>query len=116
MKNVLVIDDDIDVVEVLSLYLEVMGFAVETTMEGRKALDMIKEKEYNYIFCDLKMPDMKGDEVLREIERMDKSLVGRFILVTGAVINAELESFFLARYVKILRKPFTFKDIKSILI
>ena len=116
MKKVLVIDDDMDVVEVLSLYLDVMGFAVETTMEGRKALDMIKENEYNYIFCDLKMPDMKGDEVLRKIESMDKSLVKRFILVTGAVISAELESFFLSRSIKILRKPFTFKDIESVVV
>jgi len=116
MKKVLVIDDDIDVVEVLSLYLDMMGFAVETAMEGRKALDMIKKKEYNYIFCDLKMPDMKGDEVLRKIEGMDKSLVKRFILVTGAVISAELESFFLSRSIKILRKPFTFKDIESVIV
>lgn len=116
MKKVLVIDDDVDVVEVLSLYLDMMGFAVETAMEGRKALDMIKNKEYNYIFCDLKMPDMKGEEVLREIEKMDESLVRRFIFVTGAVISAELESFFSARYVKILRKPFTFKDIESVIV
>ena len=115
MKRAIVIDDDTDVREVLSMYLEMMGFSVDTLRGGRLGIEKIKECEYDYIFCDLKMPDMKGDEVLRELERVDKGLIRRFILVTGAMIDEKTEGFFHSKGVRILKKPFTLNDIESIL-
>lgn len=59
MKNILVIDDQIDIQEILADFLRNNGYVVEACSNGVQAAQKIKEKQFSLIITDLMMP--KGD-------------------------------------------------------
>lgn len=67
-KKVLVIEDDEDLVALVSLLLQEDGFAVEIAANGREALDSLARQLPDVILLDMKMPIMNGPEFARELE------------------------------------------------
>ncbi len=112
---VLIIDDDPDVAEVLSTYIRELGYETHVTDSSKKALELIDENSYFAVFSDWKMPDMKGDELLREVKNRNPELASRFTLITGAVVDDETENKLLASGAVLLKKPFRLEQIKNTL-
>ena len=67
-KKVLVIEDDQDLVALVSLLLQGDGYAVEIAANGREALDALARDLPDVILLDMKMPIMNGPEFARELE------------------------------------------------
>ncbi|NTU42479.1 MAG: response regulator [Nitrospirales bacterium] len=67
MKKILVIDDEADIVELLSYNLTKEGFAVDTAYDGEAALKRIKENAYDLLLLDLMLPGIQGLELCRII-------------------------------------------------
>jgi two-component system alkaline phosphatase synthesis response regulator PhoP len=67
-KKILVVDDEKDIVELLSYNLSKEGLTVMTARNGREALERVKQKP-DLIILDIMMPEMNGLEVLREIKK-----------------------------------------------
>lgn len=65
--KVLVVDDDINIVKLIRLYLEKEDFAVCTAYNGKEALKVFKEENPSIIILDIMMPEMDGKQVCREI-------------------------------------------------
>lgn len=69
-KRILVVDDRIVNVRILSLLLKALGFNnVATATSGEKALELIRSEKFNLVLTDLMMPGMDGRELLREIRK-----------------------------------------------
>lgn len=66
--KILVVDDELIVRESLIGWLKKTGYEVSAAEGGRKAMEMLKEKDYDLIFLDIKMPDIGGIEVLDHIK------------------------------------------------
>ena len=64
-KQLLVIDDEENMRHMLSVLLKKSGYSVETAPDGAEALRMVDEKKYDFVLCDLKMPNLGGLEFLR---------------------------------------------------
>ncbi|MNO35865.1 Sensory transduction protein regX3 [compost metagenome] len=69
MTNVLIVDDDQDIVAVLSIYLEAENFHVLFANNGLDALDIVKEKPIDIILLDVMMPEMNGFQFLKELRQ-----------------------------------------------
>jgi DNA-binding response OmpR family regulator len=67
--RVLVIDDDASVHDVARLYLEREGYAIHSAFDGRTGIALVVECDPQLVVLDLMLPDMSGDDVLREIRR-----------------------------------------------
>lgn len=72
--NILVVDDDERLCQSAVSNLEEMGAHAEWTTDGRKAIEMVKERherneDYRIVLIDWKMPNMDGVETIREIHR-----------------------------------------------
>lgn len=72
--NILVVDDDERLCQSAVSNLEEMGVHAEWTTDGRKAIEMVKERherdeDYRIVLIDWKMPNMDGVETIREIHR-----------------------------------------------
>jgi DNA-binding NtrC family response regulator len=67
--KVLIVDDEKDFVEMLSLRLNEMGETVMAVYNGQDCLDTLGENEIDVVVLDIKMPGMDGIEVLQEIKR-----------------------------------------------
>jgi phosphate regulon transcriptional regulator PhoB len=67
MKNILVIDDEADIVELISYNLQREGFVVDTAYNGEEALKKIKDNKHDLIILDLMLPGIKGLELCKMI-------------------------------------------------
>jgi len=69
MTKILIIDDEAPIRRVLRDILENESYQVEDAGTGKEALQLVKEQDFDAIFCDIKMPEMDGIEVLDTIRQ-----------------------------------------------
>ncbi len=69
MTKILIIDDEAPIRRVLRDILENEGYQSEDASTGIEALQLIKEHDFDAVFCDIKMPEMDGIEVLEAIRK-----------------------------------------------
>lgn len=68
MAKILIVDDERSIRNALKDVLEFEGYVVELVEDGLKAIELVKNNKYDLIFCDIKMPQMDGIEVLSKIK------------------------------------------------
>lgn len=73
--KVLIVDDEPDITELLSLYLGSVGFRTEMAGTGRQALEMLAADDFDLVLLDIRMPDMSGVEVLERIHALYGAMV-----------------------------------------
>lgn len=81
MAKILVIDDNIDICQLLERFLTKKGYDVETTISGKNGLDMVKKTFYDLIFCDFKLRDMEGRDVLMKVREISPGT--QVAIITG---------------------------------
>ncbi|PZX54161.1 sigma-54-dependent transcriptional regulator [Algoriphagus chordae] len=81
MAKILVIDDNIDICQLLERFLTKKGYDVETTISGKNGLDMVKKTFFDLIFCDFKLRDMEGRDVLMKVREMSPGT--QVAIITG---------------------------------
>ena len=69
MPRILIIDDEAPIRRVLRDILENESYQVDDAGTGMEALQQIKDQDFDAIFCDIKMPEMDGIEVLEAIRK-----------------------------------------------
>ncbi|MCL1819708.1 MAG: response regulator transcription factor [Oscillospiraceae bacterium] len=74
-KRILVIEDDKNIADLLRLYLERDGFAVDVAHDGRAGLDTFRSDVFDIVLLDIMLPIMDGWDVLREIRAVNKTPV-----------------------------------------
>lgn len=79
--RILVIDDDKNVRESLSLSLENEGFTVDTASNGKDAISKSFENFYNLAIIDWRLPDMEGTKLLGELKETTPKMMK--IMLTG---------------------------------
>jgi DNA-binding NtrC family response regulator len=73
-NKVLIVDDESNVCDFLSEYLEYKGFIPEIALSGVEAIQKIGNDDYDIVLLDLIMPEMNGFEVLEWIKQNKKNL------------------------------------------
>ena len=68
--KVLIIDDDINICELIRLYLEKEGFEAYPVYNGIKAIDAFKENTPSIVILDIMLPGADGWQVCREIRKI----------------------------------------------
>lgn len=81
MRNILIIDDEINICTLLSKFLGKHGFKVDTTMSGATALKMMKEKTFDLVLCDYRLKDTDGAQLLQDIRLINPRTI--VIIITG---------------------------------
>jgi two-component system response regulator AtoC len=79
--NILIVDDEINTLKVLSAALQNSRTHVETARSGEEALDLIKKKKYNLVVSDFKMGGMSGEDLLEKAKTFSPDLP--FVLLTA---------------------------------
>ncbi len=64
MKTILLIDDNKDILENLTEYLEMEGYKILSATNGKNGIELAKQHIPHLILCDTLMPDLDGYEVL----------------------------------------------------
>jgi two-component system, OmpR family, alkaline phosphatase synthesis response regulator PhoP len=81
-KTILVVDDEKDIVDLLSYNLSKEGFTVITARNGKEALEKVKQKP-DLIILDVMMPEMNGLQVIQEMRKDKKATSIPVLLLTA---------------------------------
>ncbi len=104
-KRALVIDDEQIVLDSVGKILKDENYEVDVSLNGREGLNEAIEQEYDIILTDIRMPDIGGMRVLRDVKRAKPSLP--VVIITGyATVKSAVQAMKLgaADYIE---KPFT---------
>ena len=88
-KKILVVDDEVKIVEVISAYLKNEGYEVVFATNGREAIDKYKSNDIDLIILDLMLPDISGEDVCKEIREISDVPIIMLTAKTGedSVLN-----------------------------
>ncbi len=90
-KHILIVDDERAILKGFQAILEMTGYRVSTAENGEEALDMACERFYNLALIDIKLPDMEGTDLLRELQHINPEM--KKVMVTGyASLENAIES------------------------
>jgi len=108
-KRLLIIDDEENMRHMLSSMLKKSGYRVYTASNGSEALDMVDQTLYDFILCDLKMPDMSGMEFFEAAR--DKLWASTVIMMSAyGTIDTAVEAMKKGAY-DFISKPFKLDEV-----
>jgi two-component system NtrC family sensor kinase len=108
---ILVVDDEPLVAALMTDILGLEGYEVETAKNGREALEKIAGRSYDVILSDLRMPELDGVGLYRELEQQRPRLLPRLAFVSGTTEPPEYVSFLEWTGATVLSKPFNIADL-----
>src|SRR3989442_1732133 len=79
--RILIVDDERSIRELLEIVLKKDGFNVTSVRSAVEALTLLKSSDFDLIISDIKMPDMTGIDLLRQLR--ETTFGGQFILLTA---------------------------------
>lgn len=81
MAKILVIDDSLDICQLLDRFLTKKGHEVQTAISGKNGLDLVKKNSFDLIFCDFKLREMDGRDVLKKAKEISPN--SQVVIITG---------------------------------
>lgn len=87
-KQILIIDDDRAVLQSCRHILTDEGYDVETATDGASGLELLKQRPFDLVLIDLKMPGMNGLETLEAAKRADPLVVAIIFTAYGTIQTA----------------------------
>jgi signal transduction histidine kinase len=108
---VLLVEDEEQLAIAVGEALAEAGLNVEHAGDGQEALARVRQRTYDAVVCDLKMPRVDGMLLYRAIAAATPALARRVIFVTGDVAGTEAERFFADTGCRWLPKPFRLADL-----
>jgi CheY-like chemotaxis protein len=119
----LIVDDNDQILDVLSFMLESNNVDYQMVNNGEEALNLISDSAKNpdsffdIIFLDLAMPNMSGFQVVEDLYVNNSLENTKLIVITALELSSEDESNLLKKGVTaILRKPFLIEDVEKLLL
>jgi len=105
-KRVLVVEDEGSIREITVTMLDRNGYAVDAAPDGRHALELLREQDFDLVVCDLIMPGMGGQELYGAVREAGNDVP--FLFVTGFADEQVLAAL---GDVPMLRKPFRMRQL-----
>ncbi|MFC1617122.1 response regulator [Candidatus Margulisiibacteriota bacterium] len=84
MKTILLVDDEVDILKILTLRLEAAGYKIETAKNGNEVFEKIKIAKPDLIFIDYFLPGKNGFLVIKELKESLEYKDIPVLLISGA--------------------------------
>jgi DNA-binding response OmpR family regulator len=113
MASVLVVDDDVDMRDVITLKLELAGIQTAAEADGEAGLAAALETRPDVVLLDWMMPKLSGLEVCRRLREAPETASLPIILLTAKAQEADVERGFAAGADDYIVKPFSPRELVS---
>ncbi len=110
--RILVIDDEAEILEVVTRILERMGHHAVGLTSAEKALDELPKSRFDLIICDVKMPGIGGKGLYRKVKEAYPELAGRLIFTTGDTVSDATRAFLENVGTLYVSKPFMIEELQ----
>ncbi len=111
LGRVLVVDDEPEIAALIRDMLEHAGYEVATAASGAMALELLGTAHFDAIVSDLRMPDMDGAGLWREVSARHPLLADSMLFVTGDTLSPGTREFLRGSRCAWLDKPFSKSDL-----
>ena len=112
--TILYIDDAPSNLFLVELIAEEQGIRLETAISGQLGLQKTKEKEYNLILSDIRLPDITGFQILKELRFESANMFTPVIAFTADVTTSNQRKIVEHGFTAFLSKPFKEDDLLRI--
>ena len=112
-KKVLVVDDNIVNIKLATRLLEQFNLEVNSCLNGRDCIDLIKKNHYDVLFLDHMMPDLDGIATVHILR--DDGCTIPIIALTANSYSGSRDRYISEGFTDYLAKPFKYKDLHKIL-
>ena len=113
-RTILIIDDEPEILELLVDVLRPDGHEVETAGSGASAMQKLRERIFDLVLSDVRMPELDGAGLYRELEQVRPNLTSRFVFMTGDSLSAETRQFIERAGALSLSKPFSPDEVRRV--
>jgi two-component system NtrC family sensor kinase len=110
--RIMVVEDEVEIGEMLAETLRRDGHQTVLASSGRDALAKLAQHEVDIIISDLRMPDMDGPALHRELRRTRPDLAARTLFVTGDTLAADTMSFLSETGMALIDKPIDPNEVR----
>ena len=111
-ENILVVDDEPDMRDALTIALRREGLCISTAANGVEALEKVQGQSFDLIITDVRMPRMGGLALLQELKRTSPTIP--VIMMTGYGRIEDAVEAMKAGAFDYLLKPFSLEDLKAV--
>jgi CheY-like chemotaxis protein len=111
MTRILVVEDQPAILANVARMLRLEGFEVLTARNGAEGLSLALEEQPSLILCDVRMPEMNGDELLDRLGGDSRTAAIPVIFTTASAENPGREDRMLRGAADYLVKPYDFKEL-----
>jgi NADH:ubiquinone oxidoreductase subunit E len=110
--QILLLEDEVSVARGLQMILSEEGYpAVDLAMTGRGALDTFSQKDFDLLIADLRLPDIDGMDVIKQVKH-DRPDTGVIVITGYSTVDSAVEAMKLGA-LDYLPKPFTEDEFVS---
>ncbi len=115
MQSVLVVDDEADILKLVTENLMIRGYNVMEAKNATEALDKVHVSPPSLMILDIKLPDFSGWELLKRM-KTDPLVVTDFpvLVMTASITDAMIDRMSYPNVVEILIKPFSSTNLVAI--
>jgi CheY-like chemotaxis protein len=113
MKKILFVDDDPSMHKMVDLFLRNSDYELSWAKNGRSALKMMKDMNFDVIISDIQMPEMDGLTFLTELRKKNKKTP--FIILTAFGQDKMSEKAIKSGASAVINKPFESKKLQSLI-
>ncbi len=110
---ILIVDDEPEIREALTHFLETAGWTAVTASNGKEGLDKFNAHPVDCVLCDVRMPVMDGLQMLKALKGTAKAHVP-VVIMTG-YSDASREEILASGAVAMLNKPFDLQELLDVL-
>ena len=110
-KKGLLVDDDSQMIDILSKYFATEGCYTEKALDGKLALEKVNNNRFDFILCDVNMPGMDGVTFYQQLKGIGSPYLDKVIFITGGTMDHEIQEFL--KSIPLLEKPFGLDDVKE---
>ena len=107
--HILVVDDNEKICNILDIFFSKKGHMVRTVDNGREAIILAKNDDYDLVLCDLAMPNVYGYDVIKVLNKLEKRPKIGIITGWGEKLNPIDDEDFKVDF--IIKKPFDFSEL-----
>jgi two-component system, OmpR family, response regulator len=113
--RILVIDDNKEITDMLSLYLESLdNYECKVVNDGNEGLQKIKFENFDLIILDLAMPRFSGIDILNSLKSDNLLSKKNIIVLTASALNDDETEGFIRDGVKaVIKKPISIDDLTN---
>lgn len=111
--SILILDDEKSIGEMLGEMLELLNFSPTVCNSAAEALQFIKEKHFDLVISDFRMPGINGEQFHGLVAQRDPDLANKIIFLTGDLVNPETAKFLKSTGNPHLAKPFQLDTVRN---